>query len=153
MGSAPPFTTCRIGFYKTYVLLTGSSLAHWLAASDAIPPLLHGEAETGSRPMSSVWFISNGSLCSLSHILRATICPPFSFANRCLPAKTPTKVKRVQTARESDLVWLRHQVGAILCQSFNQTRSRTILQTLLWECSAWTMRHGLLKICSPTEMM
>ena len=46
MGSAPPFTTCGIGFYKTYVpaLLPGSSLAHWLAASDAIPPLLHGDS-------------------------------------------------------------------------------------------------------------
>ena len=41
MGSAPPFTKCRIGFYKTYVLvlLPGSSLADRLAESDAIPPL------------------------------------------------------------------------------------------------------------------
>ena len=41
MGSASPFTTCRIGFYKTYVLalLPSSSLADRLAASDAIPPL------------------------------------------------------------------------------------------------------------------
>ena len=143
MGSLPPFTTCRIGFYKTYVLalLPGSSLAGQLAASDAIPPLPAWRGRNRQPPnMSSVWFISNGSLCSLSHIL--TICSPFKQVSSCQNTDNS-----VQTARESDLVWLRHQMGAILCQPFNQTRSRTILQTLLWECSAWTMRHGLLKIC------
>ena len=119
MGSLPPFTTCRIGFYKTYVLalLPGSSLAGQLAASDAIPPLPAWRGGNRQPPnMSSVWFISNGSLCSLSHIL--TICPPFKQVSSCQNTDNS-----VQTARESDLVWLRHQVGANPLTRYNLEQS------------------------------
>ena len=108
MGSASPFTTCRIGFYKTYVpaLLPGSSLADRLATSDAIPPLpacMERRKEAAGQCLQSDSFqmdLFARSVTSSQSVHRS---------NKCLPAKTLTiasKQRVSQTWDDSSTKWV-----------------------------------------------